>query len=63
MMDDDGQVFVFKMLVEKVAQLGLGSDEMDPHRKSAAGENSAADLRLGSIVGTHGVERDVDERI
>ena len=61
MVDDDGQVFVFKMLVEQVAQLRLRPNQVDPHGQSAAGEDGPANLRLGSFVGTYGVKRDVDE--
>ena len=39
--DDDGQVFVFKKLVEQVAQLRLGPDEMHAHGQRAAGEDSS----------------------
>ena len=61
MVDDDGQVFVFEVLVEQVAQLRLRPDQMDPHGQSAAGEDGPANLRLGSFVGTYGVKRDVGE--
>jgi hypothetical protein len=61
MMDDDGQVFIFKMLIEQVAELRLGTDQMDPHWKSAASEDSPLDLRLGSLIGANGVKRDVSE--
>jgi hypothetical protein len=61
MVDDDGQIFVFEMFVQKVAQLRLRPNQVDPHRQSAAGENRPANLRLWSFVGTYGVKRDVDE--
>jgi hypothetical protein len=57
--DDDGQVLVFEVLVEQVAQLRLGPDEMHAHGQRAAGEDGSANLRLGSLIGTNGVERDV----
>ena len=53
--DDDGQVFVFKMLVEQVAQLRLRPDEMHAHGQRAAGEDGSPDLRFGSLIGTNGV--------
>ncbi len=59
--DDDGEVFIFKVLIEEVAELGLGTDQMDPHGKSATGEDGSLDLRLGSLVGTNCVKRDVGE--
>jgi hypothetical protein len=59
--DDDGEVFVFEMLVEQVTELGLRPDEMDPHGKSAAGKDGSPDLRLGSLVSTNGVKRDIGE--
>jgi hypothetical protein len=59
--DDDGQVFVFvfEMLIEQVAELRLGPDQMDSHGESAAGKDGSPDLRLGSLIGTNGVKRDV----
>jgi hypothetical protein len=61
MMDDDGQIFIFQMFVQKIAQFRLGSNQMDPHRQSSAGEDSPANLRLWSFVGTYGVERNVNK--
>ena len=63
MVDHDGQIFVFQVFVQKVAQLRLRPNQMDPHRQSAAGENRPANLRLWSFVGTYGVKRNVDEHI
>jgi hypothetical protein len=34
MVDDDGQVFVFEVLVEQVAELGLRPDQVDAHGQS-----------------------------
>jgi hypothetical protein len=59
--DNDGQVFIFKILIEKVAKLRLRTDQMDPHRKSATSEDGSLNLRLGSLIGTNGVKRDVGE--
>ena len=56
-----GRSSFFEVLVEQVAQLRLGPDQMDPHRQGAAGEDRPANLRLGSFVGTYGVKRDVGE--
>ena len=61
MVDDDGQVFVFEVLVEQVAQLGLGPDQMHTHRQSPAREDGPANLGLGCFIGTYGVQRDVNE--
>ena len=60
-MNDDGQVFIFKMLIEQVAKFRLGPNQMDPHGKSAASEDSPPDLGLRSLVGTNGVKRNVGE--
>jgi hypothetical protein len=43
------------MLVEQIAQLHLGPDEMDAHGQSAAGKDGSPDLRLGSLIGAYGV--------
>jgi hypothetical protein len=61
MVDDDGQVFIFKMLIEEVAEFRLRTNQMDPYGKSAASEDGSLDLGLGSLVGTNGVKRDVGE--
>ena len=61
MVDHDGQVFVVEVFVQKVAQLRLRPNQMDPHRQSAAGEDRPPNLRLGSFVGTYGVKSNVDE--
>ena len=60
-MDDDGQVLVFEVLVEQVAQLRLRPDQVHPDGQRAAGQDCPPDLRLGSFVGTDGVKRDVGE--
>ena len=49
-MNHDGQVFVFQMLVELVAQLRFQADQMHSHRQRAAGEDRPANLRLRSLV-------------
>ena len=59
--DNYRQVFIFKLLVEKVAQLRLRSNRMDTHRQSLAGKNRPPNLRLRSFVGTYGVKRNIDE--
>src|ERR1035441_6596945 len=61
MVNDDGQIFIFKMFVEKVAQLSLRPNEVDPHGQRTAGEDRPANLRLRSFVGAYGVKRNVDE--
>jgi hypothetical protein len=61
MVNHDGEIFIFEVLVEQVAELRLGSDQMDAHRQASAGENRPPDLRLWSFVGTYGVERNVNE--
>ena len=61
MVDDDGQLFVFEVLVELVAQLLLGADQMHAHRQRPAGKDGATDLRLGSLIGTNRVKDDVGE--
>ena len=60
-LNDDRQVLVFEVLVKLGAQLLLRTDEMDPHRQGAAGEDRPANLRLGSLVGTKCVQRDVNQ--
>jgi hypothetical protein len=62
MVDDDGQIFVFQILVQQIAQLRLGTDQMHTHRKSPASLNRAANLRLRSFVRAKSVERDIDQR-
>jgi len=61
MVDDDGQVFVFEVLVEEIAELRLRPNEVDPHGQSAAGKDSPSNLRLWSFVRTYGVKNDVCE--
>jgi hypothetical protein len=61
MVNHDGKVFVFEVFVQQVAQLSLGSNEMDPYGQSTAGEDRSPYLRLGSLVGTYGVKGYVDE--
>ena len=61
MVDDDGQVFVFQVFVQKIAQLRLRPNQVDPHGQSLAGEDRPANLRLGSFVGAYGVKRNIDE--
>jgi hypothetical protein len=61
MVDDDGQVFVFENLVEKIAKFRLRPNQVDPHGQFAAGEDGPANLRLWSFVGTYGVKNDVCE--
>ena len=61
MVDHDGQVFVFKVLVQQVAQLRLRPNQVDPHGQSTARQNRPLDLRLRSLIGTYGVERNVDQ--
>jgi hypothetical protein len=61
MVDDDGQIFVFQVFVQKVAQLRLRPNQVDPHGQSLAGEDGPANLRLGSFVGAYGVKRNIDE--
>ena len=60
-MDDNGQVFIVQVLVEQIAQLRLGPNQVDPHREAARGKNRPANLRFRSFVGTEGVQRDVDD--
>jgi hypothetical protein len=63
MVDDDGKIFVFKVLVQKVAQLRLRPNQMDPHWQSLASEDRSPDLRLWCFVGAYGVKRNVDEHV
>ena len=60
-MNDDRQIFVFEVFVQKIAQLRLRPNKMDPHRQSPAGEDRPPDLRLWCFIGTYGVKRNVDE--
>ena len=60
--DDDGQVLVFEVLVEQVAEFRLGADEMDADGEGLAGQDRPPDLGFRSFVGAYGVERDVNER-
>ena len=61
-MDDDGEVFVFEVLIQEVAELRLGTDQVHTHGQVLARLNRAADLGLGSFVRAEGVQRDIDER-
>ena len=49
-MNDDGQLFVLKVLVQQIAQLRLRPNQMDPDRQRLAGENRPANLRLWCFV-------------
>jgi hypothetical protein len=51
------------VLVEQVAQLRFGPNQVDANRKGAAGEDSSLDLRLRSFVGPYGVEDDVSQHM
>ncbi len=59
--DDDGQVLVFEVLVEQVAEFGFRPDEMNANRQGPAGQDRPPDLGFRRFVGAYGVERDVDE--
>ena len=61
MVNNDGQVLVFEMFVEQVAQLGLGPDQVHTHGQSPAREDGPANLGLRCFVGTYGVQRDVNQ--
>src|SRR5665213_3586287 len=61
MVNDNGQVFVLQVLVEKIAQLRLRPDEVDPHGQSTAREDRSPNLRLRCFVGTYCIKRNVDE--
>ncbi len=61
MVDHDGQIFVFEVLVQKVAQLGFRPNQMDAHGQASAGEDRPPNLRLWSFVGTYGVKRNINE--
>jgi len=61
MVDDDGQIFVFEVFIEKIAQLRLWPNQVDADRQSPAGENCPPDLWLWSFIGTYGVKNDVCE--
>ena len=61
-MDDDGQVLVFEVLIELIAQFWFGTNQMNAYRKRAAGQNSSTNLRFRCFVRTTGVKRDVDEQ-
>jgi hypothetical protein len=61
MVDHNRQFFVFEMLVEQVVQLRLRPHQVHTHGQGAAGEDRSLDLRLGSLVRTHGVKRNVVE--
>jgi len=63
MVDDDGQVFVFQVLVKHVAKLRLRPHQVDTHRETAASQNRPANLRLWSFVGPDCVKNDVDEHV
>jgi hypothetical protein len=63
MVNDDGKVFVFEVLVEQVAQFRLRPYEVDPHRQSPAREDGPAKLGLGCFIGTYRIQRDVNEHV
>jgi hypothetical protein len=50
MVDDDGQVFVFEVLVEQIAQFRLRPNEMHAHRQGTAGEDRPMNLGFRSFV-------------
>ena len=61
MVDDDGQLLVFEVLVQQVAKLGGWPYQVHTDRQLAASHDSALDLGLGGLVGTDCVKNDVDE--
>jgi hypothetical protein len=61
MVDHNWQVFVLKVFVQKIMQLRLRPNQMDPHRQSTTREDRAPYLRLRSFIGTYRVKRNVDQ--
>ena len=51
-----------RSFAQRGPQTILRTNQMDPDRKLTAGLNGALDLRLGSFVRTHGIERNIRER-
>ena len=61
MVDDDRQVFIFKVFIKQIAQFRLRPDQMNAHRKCPSCEDRSPDLGFGCFIGTYCIKRDVDE--
>jgi hypothetical protein len=59
--DGDGQIFVFEMLVEQIADFGLRADQVDSNGEHTARKNCPTNLRFGGLVTAECVQRYVDE--
>ena len=61
MVDHDGQLLIFEVLVQQIAKFRGWPDQVHTNGKFAAGHDCALDLGLGSFIGTDGVKNDVNE--
>ena len=58
--DEDGEVLAAEALPEDGTQDIFGADEVDPDVVLTRSEDGPANLWFGGLIGTHGVNDDVD---